>query len=98
MDQQQMAREMLARRAGLQFLRGLNDLARKFPHSDGHALRVTVTVIETGEDMGSVDVDITNASDLGFLASRRDTTLRPKPAPAPAPAGRRHLRSVGGAA
>lgn len=96
MDQQRIAREMLARRAGLQFLRGLTDLTRKLPHPNGPALRITVTVIDSGEELGSVDVDPTNASDVGFLASRRDDSLRAKTAPAPAPAGKPALRLVGG--
>lgn len=102
MDQQQMARDMLARRAGLQFLHGLEDLAAQLPHPDGRTIRITVEVIGTGEQVGSVDVDTTNATDLGFLASRRNTTLRPAPAPAPTatprPSGRPSLRIVGGAA
>src|SRR5687768_14964449 len=81
-------RDMLARRAGLQFLRGLTDLTRKLPHPHGTTLRVTVTVIDSGEDLGSVDVDTTNASDLGFLASRRTTSTRTAAAPAPASAGK----------
>jgi hypothetical protein len=97
MDQTQIAREMLARRAGLQFLRGLNDMARKLPHPDGRTLTVTVTVKDSGEQLGSVDVDTTNADDLGFLASRRDTSLRAKAAPAPVPAIKPNLRLVGGA-
>ncbi|MEU1134128.1 hypothetical protein ABZ383_30445 [Streptomyces sp. NPDC005900] len=84
MDQVQMAREMLARRSGLQLLRGLNDLARKLPHPDGKTLRVTVEVIDSGEQLGSVDMDTTNASDLGSLASRRDTTVRSAKAATPA--------------
>lgn len=88
----------IARRAGLMFLRGLTDLTRKLPHPDGTTLRITVTVIDSGEELGAVDVDATNASDLGFLASRRDTTVRTKTTPAPAPvyAGRPNLRVVGG--
>jgi hypothetical protein len=101
MDQQQMAREMLARRAGLQLLRGLNDLARKLPHPDGKTLRVTVEVIDSSEQLGSVDVDSTNASDLGFLASRRDVTVRAKQQTTPAatapvaPIRKPNLRLVG---
>jgi len=96
--QQDTARAMLARRAGLMFLRGLTDLTCKLPHPDGTTLRITVTVIDSGEELGAVDVDATNASDLGFLASRRDTTVRTKTTPAPAPvyAGRPNLRVVGG--
>lgn len=101
MEQQQMARVMLARRAGIQLLRGLNDLARNLPHPDGRTLRVTVDIIDqTGsivEQLGTADIDVTNASDLGFLASRRNTTIRPAPAPAPAPSGKANLRLVGGA-
>lgn len=93
-----MARELLGRRAGLQFLRGMNDLARNLPHPDGKTLRISVTVIDSGEDLGTVDIDATNASDLGFLASRRNTTLRPAPAPTPPPTGKPNLRVVGGAA
>lgn len=92
-----IARDMLARRAGLLFLRGLNDLTRNLPHPDGTTLRVTVTVIGTGEDLGSVDVDARNASDLGFLASRRHTTIRTQNTPAPVPAGKPNLHVVGGA-
>lgn len=98
MDQTQMAREMLARRAGLQFLRGINDLARKLPHPDGKTIRITAVLIDSGEDLGTVDVDATNASDLGFLASRRDVTVRTKAAVAPVvPIGKPNLRLVGGA-
>lgn len=97
MDQTCQAREMLARRAGLQFLRGLNDLARKLPHPHGTALRITATVIDSGEDLGSVDIDCTNASDIGFLASRRDTTAHTKTALAPAATGKPSLRIVRGA-
>jgi hypothetical protein len=88
-------REMLARRAGLQFLRGLTDLTRKLPHPDGPTIRVFAVLIDSGEDLGSVDVDATNASDLGFLASRRDHTVRTA-APVPAPASKPALRLVGG--
>jgi hypothetical protein len=101
MDQTREAREMLARRAGLQFLRGLNDIAGNLPHPHGKTLRVTVTVVDSGEDLGSVDVDSTNASDLGFLASRRDANVRAKVSSAPARAtavnGKPSLRIVGGA-
>lgn len=90
--------QALARRAGLMFLRGLTDLTRALPHPNGPALRITVTVIDTGEHLGSVDVDTTNASDLGFLASRRDASVRTKTTPAPAPVyvGRPNLHVVGG--
>ena len=94
--QQDTARAMLARRAGLMFLRGLTDLTRKLPHPNGPALRITVTVIGTGEELGSVDVDSTNASDLGFLASRRNASVRAKTTPAPVYAGRPNLHVVGG--
>lgn len=94
------ARRMLARRAGLMFLRGLTDMTRQLPSPAGTALRVTVTVIDSGEDLGSVDVDSTNLDDLGRLASRRAATFLRKPAlaavPSPAPSGRPVLRVVGG--
>ncbi|QLJ06830.1 hypothetical protein HZZ00_38025 (plasmid) [Streptomyces sp. NEAU-sy36] len=97
--QDSTAREMLARRAGLQLLRGLTDITRNHPHPHGTTLRVTVTVIDSGEDLGSVDVDSTNASDIGWLASRRNSTVRTAAAPAPAPAanGRPSLHIVRGA-
>lgn len=97
MDQKQTARNMLARRAGLMFLRGLTDLTRNLPHPNGPALRITVTVITTGEELGSADIDTTNASDLGHAASHRNTKPRTTPAPAPAPTGKPRLRLVGGA-
>ena len=78
------------------FLRGLTDLTRNLPHPNGPALRITVTVIDSGEELGSVDVDSTNASDLGFLASRRNASVRAKTTPAPVFAGRPNLRVVGG--
>ncbi|WP_055694238.1 hypothetical protein [Streptomyces prasinopilosus] len=99
-------RNMLARRAGLTLLRGLADLTRRLPSPDGPALRVTVTVIATGEEVGSVDVDATNTDDVGHFASRRAETFRAKTTPtpaaglavvsAPAPAGTPVLRLVGG--
>lgn len=96
MDATRDIHQQMAARAGLQFLRGLNDLTRNLPHPNGVTLRVTVTVIDSGEDLGSVDVDSTNASDLGFLASRRDSAAHAKPAPAPVYAGRPNLHVVGG--
>jgi hypothetical protein len=96
MDQTSNVREMLARRAGLQFLRGLNDITRNLPHRDGTTLRVTVTVIDSGEDLGSVDVGSMNASDIGFLASRRNASVRAKTLPVPALSGKPALRLVGG--
>ncbi|HEX5567111.1 MAG TPA: hypothetical protein VFY14_09350 [Streptomyces sp.] len=86
----------LARRAGLMFLRGLTDMTRQLPSPTGVALRITVTVIDSGEDLGSVDVDSTNLDDLGRLASRRAATFHRKPAPDPAPTGKPALRLVGG--
>lgn len=90
------ARNMLARRAGLYFLRGLNDITRNHPHPCGATLRVTVTVIKTGEDLGSVDVDSTNANDIGYLASRRTIPTRPNTTTTPTPAGKPRLHIVGG--
>lgn len=93
MDQERIAREMLARRAGRNLLAGLTDMATQVPSTDGVALRVTVTVIDSGEELGAVDVDITNADDLGAIASRRAAQLRAKPA---APAAKANLHLVGG--
>ncbi|MCX4911828.1 hypothetical protein [Streptomyces sp. NBC_00878] len=93
MDQQRIAREMLARRAGRNLLGGLTDMATEVPSAAGVALRVTVTVIDSGEELGTVDVDITNVDDLGAIASRRAAHLRAKPAPA----GKANLHLVGGA-
>lgn len=95
MDQKQIAREMLARRAGRVLLCGINDMATELPSTDGKTLRITVEVIDSGEKVGTVDVDTTNADDLGLLGSRRAKQLRTKPNPAPV--GKPNLRLVGGA-
>ncbi|MDX3283225.1 hypothetical protein, partial [Streptomyces scabiei] len=81
---------------GRQFLTGLDDMASSLPHPDGRTLRVTVEVVASGERLGSVEVDTTNAADLGFLASRRHATVHPTNAPVSS--GRPNLRLVGGAA
>lgn len=88
--------QVIARRTGLVFLRGLTDLTRRLPSPAGPALRVTVTVLGSGEELGSVDVDATNLDDLGHFASRRAATFRPKSTPVPAPAGKPALYLVGG--
>ncbi|GGS96304.1 hypothetical protein [Streptomyces violaceus] len=93
MDQKQIAREMIARRAGRTLLVGLGDMVREVPSDAGVALRVTVTVIDSGEQIGTVDVDTTNADDIGYIATRRAAGLRNRPAPTGKPA----LRLVGGA-
>lgn len=92
MDQKRIACDMLARRAGRNLLHGLTDMVTEVPSAAGVALRVTVTVIDGGEQLGTVDVDITNADDLGAIASRRAAQLRAKPAPV----GKTKLHLVGG--
>ncbi|MEZ7005696.1 hypothetical protein [Streptomyces sp. AD55] len=85
----------IARRTGLLFLRGLTDLTRRLPSPAGPALRVTVTVIGTGEELGSVDIDSTNLGDLGSFATRRAATFQPNSNPTPV--GKPALHLVGGA-
>jgi len=92
MDQKQIAHEMIAQRAGRNLLTGLNDMAQHLPSHAGLTIRVTATLISTGQHLGTVDVDSLNADDLGLMATRRAKVLRDKPAPTGKPA----LRVVGG--
>ncbi|MGV9891709.1 hypothetical protein [Streptomyces sp. NPDC003395] len=84
-------RQMLARRAGVNLINGLQTMAEQVPSPHGPALRITVTVIGTGETLPPVDVDSVNIADLARIAANRPDTLRPQPA---RPA--RHLRAIGG--
>lgn len=101
MEQERSTLDMLARRAGRNLLTGLTDMAQKVPSPHGLSLRITVEVIDSGEvvdTVGSVDVDTTNADDLGFIASQRAVTLAAKATEAvQAPSCKSHLRLVGGA-
>jgi hypothetical protein len=92
MDQTQITRQIMARRAGRVLLCGLHDMATQLPSPHGKTLRVTVEIIESGEQIGTVDVDATNADDLGALGARRAIQLGSKPAPTHKP----QLRLVGG--
>ncbi|MGW5582852.1 hypothetical protein [Streptomyces sp. NPDC003857] len=87
-----MAVQMLANRAGVGFLRDLASLVEAHPHPNGPALRVSVTVIASGEQLGEVDVDTTNLWDIGNLAARRAAS----PIEAETPA--RRLRVIRGEA
>jgi hypothetical protein len=89
-------REVLAHRAGRMLLCGINDMTSELPSPDGVTLRVTVTVISSGEVVGERDIDTTNARDLGTLGSQRTKQLRARYASAPAPVGKPALRLVGG--
>jgi hypothetical protein len=95
MDQQQIGLEMAARRAGRVLLCGLNDMATDLPSPAGKTLRVTVTVISTGEQLGTEDVDSTNAHDLGTLGSQHTKQQRTRRNPTPI--SKPNLRLVGGA-
>ena len=95
MDQQQTALDMIARRSGRVLLCGLHDMATELPSPAGKTLRVTVTVISTGEVLGTEDVDSTNAHDLGTLGSQRTKQQRTRRLSAPT--GKPNLRLVGGA-
>lgn len=90
MDQERIAHQMLAHRAGLDFINGLKQLTQKLPSPAGTSLRITVTVIDGGKELGSVDMDTTNLDDLGRLAARRAATFQPQPSTRPV------LRVIGG--
>lgn len=90
MEQQRIAQTMLAERTGAGFLAAVAEMAAANPHPDGLTVRLTVTVIDGGTELGSVDVDVTNLWELGERARTRAAN--------PAPTGRPALRLVGGAA
>lgn len=91
MDQTRMAQQMLAERTGAGFLAAVADMAAAHPHPNGPTIRVTVTAIDGGMELGTVDVDVTNLWELEQQARTRATTP-------PAATGRPALRVVGGAA
>lgn len=93
MEQQRLAQAMLAEQTARQFLAAVAGMAAANPHPDGPTIRLTVTVIDGGTDLGSVDVDVTSLWELGERARARAAN------PAnPASAFRPALRVVGGAA
>ena len=90
MDQSRMALQMVAERTGAGFLAAVADMAAVHPHPAGPTVRITVTVIDGGEHLGTVDVDVTNLWELQQQARARAAT--------PARTDRPRLRVVGGAA
>lgn len=58
-------------RAATEFLSAVAALVEAHPHPLGASLRLTVTAVGGGEQLGQVDVDVTNLWDLGGLADRR---------------------------
>ncbi|MFR9794260.1 hypothetical protein ACL07V_37495 [Streptomyces sp. MB22_4] len=95
MDQQRVAYQMVAERAGRRFLTGLSALPefKPRPGVDLGIIRVSVTVVRPNSlDIGFVDMDPVNLADLGEIADRRAAGLRAKHAQSK-PA----LRLVGGA-
>lgn len=113
MDETRDVYQQLAARAGRRLLTALADLPefRPRPGITLGRLRVSVTVADSGLDLGSVDLDSVNVDDLAELTARRAEGLRAKharadrptpaptgtaPAPVPAPSGRPALRLVGG--
>jgi hypothetical protein len=85
-----------AERAGRNFLDGLRALPEYKPRPgvDLGLLRVTVSVVDSGLDLGSVELDPVNLGDLADITARRAEGLRAKHALL---AGRPNLRLVGGA-
>lgn len=98
MDQQQIAYQMVAERAGRTFLTGLNALPefKPRPGVDLGIIRVSVTVVRPADlDVGFVDMDPINLADLGEIAARRAEGLHAKHARI---AARHGLRVIGGGA
>lgn len=58
-------------RAAAEFLSAVAGLVEAHPHPLGASLRLTVTAVDSGEQLGQVDVDVTNLWDLGRFADRR---------------------------
>ncbi|MEU8472715.1 hypothetical protein AB0F30_33360 [Streptomyces sp. NPDC029006] len=83
-----LGRRMVAHRAGREFLAVAAELAEAHPHPHGRSLRVTVTDADSGEDIGSVDIDSVNLWALWQHARRPEASPA---AEAPAPARRLRL-------
>lgn len=71
MTADEFALHFLAGSATAAFVAGVGRLVAAHPHPHGTRLRVTVTVVDSGEQLGQVDVDVTNLWDLGRFADRR---------------------------
>lgn len=88
----------LAARAGRNFLTSLHALPvfKPRPGVDLGLLRVSVTVVEGGLDLGLEDMDPVNLGDLAEIIARRAEGLRIKhAATAQALTGKPNLRLVG---
>ncbi|MFE6474635.1 hypothetical protein [Streptomyces rochei] len=98
MDQRAQARQQLAEREAHHFITAVTELTTALPHPHGPAIRITLTATETGEDLGTVDIDLTNLWSVSRSASARANTpiATGRPAPTPAVTGRPKLHVVGG--
>lgn len=92
MDQKRIAYQMLAQRTGNHFLDALRALPEFKTPVDIGRLRVSVTIPDAGLDLGFVDMDPVNLSDLADITARRAEGLRAKHATTSKPT----LRLVGG--
>jgi hypothetical protein len=97
MDQHAEARRMLAEREARHFITAVTELTTAHPHPHGPAVRITLTVIDGGEDFGTVDIDMTNLWALAQTAAARTNTAPAASHTSPTPAvGRPALRLLGG--
>ncbi|MDX2658262.1 hypothetical protein PV382_18115 [Streptomyces scabiei] len=95
--QADIARQIDERTAAA-FITAVTAMADANPHPVGATIRLAVTSIDGGRDLGVVDVDVTNLWDLAQRAQARAANPVPDVNPVPAPAARPALRLVGGAA
>ncbi|WP_060888634.1 hypothetical protein [Streptomyces scabiei] len=92
--QADIARQIDERTAAA-FITAVTAMVGANPHPSGATIRLTVTSIDGGRDLGVVDIDVTNLWDLAQRA--RDRAANPVLAANPATAARPALRLVGGA-
>ncbi|MFD8899944.1 hypothetical protein [Streptomyces ardesiacus] len=97
MDQHAEARRMLAEREARHFITAVTELTTAHPHPHGPAVRIALTVIDGGEDFGTVDIDVTNLWALAQSATARTNTAPVVSLTTPKPASSRPvLRLLGG--
>jgi hypothetical protein len=86
----------LLEQAARLFIKATEELAVSLPHPGGRTVRISMEVIDGGESMGHVDIDVTNLWALAQYAARRGGTAETIRHASPEPTGKPTLRLVQG--
>jgi hypothetical protein len=86
----------LLEQAARLFIKATEELTESLPHPGGKTVRVSMEVIDGGDSLGHVDIDVTNLWALAQYAARRGGTAETIRHASPEPTGKPKLRLVQG--